>query len=388
MKELTIEQKAKAYDEAYKKVAIRFGSNVADEIFPELAESDDERIRKELIEFVKSRLAGFPQCERFIAWLEKMGEHLKFCKTIQIGDKVTKNEDGVLVNMSQLDRIAKPRKKKSESWLEKQGEINPYSGTSFEYNGHTWGMCARDNGVEILFDSELKAFLSSEKSFIYPIHPQPELAPKSALEAIKEEKVDNRNYINSIDKIEPKFNVEDKVYNIKDGFECTIESIDDTTYYCDTTNFDIKDQDNWKLVEQKPAWSEEDTDMFGSILATLSMCMNNTQIPTDNRKIIKKEYEWFNKLYDRCLPKQEWSEEDEKNYDISLKILCASNKSEKLINNLYDWFKSLKDRVQPHNTWKPSKEQMGVIEAVINNRSFQRRYLDSLYQDLLKLREE
>jgi hypothetical protein len=48
------------------------------------------------------------------------------------------------------------------------------------------------------------------------------------------------------------------------------------------------------------------------------------------------------------------------------------------------WFKSLKDRY----TWKPSKEQMGVIEAVINNRSFQRRYLDSLYQDLLKLREE
>lgn len=33
---------------------------------------------------------------------------------------------------------------------------NPYSGTSFEYNGHTWGMCARDGGVEILIDGELK----------------------------------------------------------------------------------------------------------------------------------------------------------------------------------------------------------------------------------------
>lgn len=44
--------------------------------------------------------------------------------------------------------------------------------------------------------------------------------------------------------------------------------------------------------------------------------------------------------------------------------------------------------LRPHSTWKPSDEQMGVIEAVINNRSFQRRHLDSLYEQLKKLREE
>jgi len=47
---------------------------ILDDIFPELAEPDDERIRKELIEFVKSRLAGFPQCEKYIAWLEKQSK--------------------------------------------------------------------------------------------------------------------------------------------------------------------------------------------------------------------------------------------------------------------------------------------------------------------------
>jgi hypothetical protein len=47
-------------------------------------------------------------------------------------------------------------------------------------------MCARDNGVEILFDGELKAFLSLEKSFIYPVHPQPTIVPKSELETNKE----------------------------------------------------------------------------------------------------------------------------------------------------------------------------------------------------------
>lgn len=41
---------------------------------PELIEDEDEKIRKELIDFIKSRLAGFPQCEKYIAWLEKQGK--------------------------------------------------------------------------------------------------------------------------------------------------------------------------------------------------------------------------------------------------------------------------------------------------------------------------
>jgi hypothetical protein len=44
--------------------------------------------------------------------------------------------------------------------------------------------------------------------------------------------------------------------------------------------------------------------------------------------------------------------------------------------------------LKPQSQWKPSEEQIGVIEAVINNRSFQRRHLDSLYEQLKKLREE
>lgn len=82
MKELTIEQKAQRYDEAISKMKeiITMDNNpvipreIGQCIFPELRESEDERIRKELIDFVKSRLAGFPQCEKFIAWLEKQGE--------------------------------------------------------------------------------------------------------------------------------------------------------------------------------------------------------------------------------------------------------------------------------------------------------------------------
>jgi hypothetical protein len=49
------------------------------------------------------------------------------------------------------------------AWLEKQGEkANPYSGVSFDYNGHTWGMCARDNGVDISLDGQLFKHLDEQ----------------------------------------------------------------------------------------------------------------------------------------------------------------------------------------------------------------------------------
>ena len=80
MKELSIEEKAKAYDEARKKIAIRFGSNVADEIFSQFEMSEDERIRKELLNaFQESEDSLYMvltphRRESFIAWLEKQGE--------------------------------------------------------------------------------------------------------------------------------------------------------------------------------------------------------------------------------------------------------------------------------------------------------------------------
>ena len=130
--------------------------------FPELKKSEDERIADEIIQFLYLPHPQFVGKRNYEEWI---------------------------------------------AWIKKQGKPNPYSGVSFDYNGHTWGMCARDNGVEIGVDGELKAFLSLEKSFIFPKHPQSELAPKSAVEAIKEEKVDNAN------KVEPKFKVEkDKWY--------------------------------------------------------------------------------------------------------------------------------------------------------------------------------
>jgi len=97
---------------------------IAEYIDPELKESEDERIREAIIKCLKwlrdearwTDVYG-SSFDSIFSWLEKQGEHANFLSKIQVGDKVTRNEDGVLVNLSQLKRVAKP--------AEKQGNINP-----------------------------------------------------------------------------------------------------------------------------------------------------------------------------------------------------------------------------------------------------------------------
>ena len=84
---MTQEEKAKAYDEALERAKgiHSFSSDIAEikrmeQIFPELADSEDEKIRKELLDFCKNRAENYPNDPKYknisawIAWLEKQGE--------------------------------------------------------------------------------------------------------------------------------------------------------------------------------------------------------------------------------------------------------------------------------------------------------------------------
>ena len=87
---MTQEQKAKAYDKALEraKQVRKYSSDLAEikrmeEIFPELCESEDEKIRKNIkvaLMSVEEELADFYSThhtsqEEFLAWLEKQGEN-------------------------------------------------------------------------------------------------------------------------------------------------------------------------------------------------------------------------------------------------------------------------------------------------------------------------
>ena len=215
---------------------------------------EGEKIRKALIDFVQQYGDDFysqVSKGRAIAWLEKqkIDPRQKYLNALLVADNIYQmamNDEMVAEAESKaIDALMKLCITKY--LLGKHGEQkpNPYSGASFDYNGHTWGMCARDNGVEILFDGELKAFLSLEKSFIYPIHSQPELAPKSAKEALFDYENANIQQKDFAPKIEPKFHKGEWVVSKLDRKARQISEV-----HCDEYNdYYIVEGDEYQIEE-------------------------------------------------------------------------------------------------------------------------------------------
>ena len=81
----------KKYREANDKVAARFGTNVAKEIFTDLYESEDERTRKEIIKYIEGTFpnesSGIESKNKWLAWLEKKSAD-KVVPRFKVGDKI------------------------------------------------------------------------------------------------------------------------------------------------------------------------------------------------------------------------------------------------------------------------------------------------------------
>ena len=359
---MTQKEKAIAYDKAlkvankYKDTQIMF-SSIQDEMFPELKESEDERIRKALIRY------------------------------FTLSDEHAYNE---ACGVSYRDIVA---------WLEKQSR-NPYSGVSFEYNDNVWGMCARDNGVDILFNKKLIQHISGEK----------------------------QGKQNPVDKSEPKFKQGDwiifnglvlrvggvsggfyvttskdgitngydwsidnaaRLWTIADAKDGDVLAVEDMVFiykrilsnhvvsYCTLyhDNFDhfvygrtchegnsnlhpaTKEQRDALMkamadagyafdfekkelskIEEPVKWSEEDNLMVESIIHTLSY---NRDHGATAMKI-----DFLKSLRNRVQPqiKQGWSEEDEINSNICISLMKTHSLCDK---DIITWFESLKYRVQP-----------------------------------------
>ncbi len=68
----------------------------------------------------------------------------------------------------------------------KESKTNPYSGVSFEYNGHTWGMCARDNGVEILVDGKVRISIPEQDDYIIKREVKKQMPPQKTCDKIED----------------------------------------------------------------------------------------------------------------------------------------------------------------------------------------------------------
>ena len=145
--------------------------------------------------------------------------------------------------------------------------------------------------------------------------------------------------------------------------------------------------------QQKPAaWSEKDERMYRglhNLIYSTPYC--------DSRKELS---DWLKSLKDRVQPKQEWSEEDEEMYkEVLTDIIYAKNDLKvkeclglsKRAMEAFNWFSKRYKSLRTQNRWKPSDEQMNALDKgriYIPTTNIERKFIDSLIEDLKKLREE
>jgi len=345
MRELTIEEKAKAYDEAKARMSRAFNSNrctigFMNEIFPEFPKNEDEWMRKDCVKYLNLE---YLHCS------------------------------------SKEDRI---KIEKCVAWLEEHSG-NPYSGVSFVYNGNTWGMCARDNGVDISFNSELIQHVSTEK--------------QSENSVCKVKIGETYECVAS-----PKYTCfrEGDFYYVDDNFvaelinicsDCFVllenqgenhivdnnEMVKPTQNDEDEQNLNealsyIKDESLKNLIKDRvqlnKKWSEKDEKYFNAIISIIKK----------NQSLIRLEdwdINWLEALKDRvgyeanCTTKNEWSEEDEKILSNIIKDLVHPW-NEYIPDRIEDEIKWLKNKLKslrPQSTWSPSNEQIVALRWVLNH---------------------
>jgi len=241
---MTPEEKAKAYDEALKvikdnldalnKIAetgakivnIQPIKNCFCRAFPELKESDDEKIRKWIrkdleSKYVVNNIVNNVMADKALAWLEKQGDKDELIK--ELGEYKAKYTQEVL-------------EKHIDNMNNKDDERLRNTTIAFLKDFADKGY---ENAIECIDWLEKQGEQKSQG--------------KSALEAINEEKNDNQFCVKSTNNVEPKFKVDDIIINIyyRWNGKHRIREITDGKYIFDSGSYiNIKEQDSWELANK------------------------------------------------------------------------------------------------------------------------------------------
>lgn len=354
MKELSIEEKARRYDETLERAKKwhnapnidkmpTYGNRIIEEIFPELKEND-EMIRKEILEyfqqFKNEGLRGI-NISDWIAWLEKQAEHANFRNKIQIGDKVTRNEAGILVNISQLNRIAKPRVTNNVKPKFKVGNWIVYCNkdvdliTGIEENGYRI-----NNGGYIPFVCESDIRLWSIQ----------DAKSGDVLVCKKDTKYYER--ICLFNSLESAFFILTRDYNYVETYDIVVH-VD----YPNNTVPATKKQKEILCMAMKHAGYTFDFEKKE---------LKKMELNPDD--LIEESYQQqADDLINIVTEKSAWSEEDKDfMYDTLSNLTELKDRYGEGYGNVgkcIDWLKSLKQRIG----WKPSEEQMKALEHFIRS---------------------
>ena len=126
------------------------------------------------------------------------------------------------------------------------------------------------------------------------------------------------------------------------------------------------DYENANIPQKDSTWSEEDKHWMQKVIDF----MNHPDLIKATPTLAKDTINWLKSLKDRVQPqsKQEWSEEDESNFqgiieELRVNRYHAPHCDLPTYDRFLSWFKSLKNRYG----WKPSDEQIKALEHFVRS---------------------
>ena len=315
-------------------------------LIPELAESEDERIKKDIINLIYWLKANPSLCSQYykdrydgiLAWLEKQKEQKPSIFPPGLGEvhwnPIPSAKKGL------MEKPAEPSGKPSRQ----------------EYLYHLLA-----NGVITFSDYE---FLMKNKGrkpadlSEMMVHKEPYIAPvPTPMVADEQGPAEKQDYTTLTD-IERAINrgfLSAGVINIP------VEIIEETAKEC--------------IALMKPAeWSDEDKDKLYQVMEILLADKAVALRDTPHCKILHEAYDkmlaWLKSLPERfnLQPKQEWSEEDKKMLGKVLECIRFAEDHYQLDEGQMNgssvklW---LLNHINPQPSWKPSEEQMKALDKAI-----------------------
>ena len=370
---MTDKEKAKAYDEAIRKAKIILGccnsasiitKHTIYDIFPELAESEDEQIRKEIISALKN--ANYKGVyNKHLAWLEKQNEQKDSFVDFKAKDWYVSKVDGKIHNIyHSVDKI-EPKFKVGdwvvqenigtykvvevcESWYEViDSQNNHYSiGFDKEYMCHLWTIQDAKDG-DVLINNTIVLIVDHFGTF--------ENRP-----IIYSWYFADSNKFYGMGPSEPdRWEVEGFLPATKEQRDLLFQKMKAAGYEWDAEKKELKkiEENKGNLGGISPNWSEEDKDFMYDTLSNLTELKDRYGEGYGN---VGGCIDWLKSLKGRVQPKQEWGEEDETGLGDALWAIKQARtiaKDENDMGNLWyaeKWLKSLR----PQNTWKPSDDEI------------------------------
>ena len=453
---MTTEQKAKAYDEALKRAEATF--KVAQNqkevygcittIFPELKESEDERIRKEILQSIRDNMVVIHK-DKCIAWLEKQGEQ----KSIWHNEDEEPQRDSLILLIMQsgtpiVAKIIEPNHtfNHGERWayiddlLEKQGEQKTIDKSEPKFHEGDWVVSKLGNVwyIDSFDNKNYKVTDINGNHNCFPIYIQDRLhlwtiqdakdgdvlacpLPKcceSGGQIFIFKCINSRDYVDNC--IEYYCRIcEGVFYENENGYMGTTSS----PLYPAT-----KEQRDALFAKMKEAgyeWDAEKKELKKSAdkqkfkvgdYVVVSTTKGDKVVQIASVEYLKGGYpsyittegRWFGNgtkariLTDKdmetiTIPERStivkkiksWSEDDETKMRAALAFIKSEfpkNGDEEIMEGTIEWLKSLKQRIG----WKPSDEQMIALSeasGIVGMLTPRGMHLQSLYNDLKKLTE-